>query len=73
MVKLFEGVESKVVHVVCRKRNNNEKLIAAALRRETDAMTSQPLLRSSHLTFSFKDHCFLFAAEITAEFIATQK
>ncbi|GBL90244.1 hypothetical protein AVEN_130356-1 [Araneus ventricosus] len=36
-------------------------------------MSSQPQLQSTHPTFSFKDHCFLCAAEIAAEFIAKQK
>ncbi|GBM77031.1 hypothetical protein AVEN_67135-1 [Araneus ventricosus] len=71
--KLLEGLKSKVVHDVCRKRYNNEKLIAASLRRGSDVTTSQPQLRSTHPKFSFKDHCFLCAAEITAEFIAKQK
>ncbi|KAG5890230.1 hypothetical protein JTB14_028771 [Gonioctena quinquepunctata] len=32
--KLLVGLKSIVVHDACRKRYNNEKLIAAALRRE---------------------------------------
>ncbi|GBM41424.1 hypothetical protein AVEN_129620-1 [Araneus ventricosus] len=71
--KLLEGLKSIVVHDVCRKRYNNEKLIAASLRRGSDVTTPQPQLRSTHSTFSFKDHCFLCEAEITAEFIAKQK
>ncbi|KAK0174330.1 hypothetical protein PV327_010114 [Microctonus hyperodae] len=34
-IKLLQGLESIVVHDVCRKRYNNEKLIAASLRRGT--------------------------------------
>lgn len=72
-VKLLAGLKSIVVHDVCRKRYNNEKLIAASLRRGSDATKPQPLLRSSHPAFSFKDRCFLCTEEITAEFIAKQK
>lgn len=71
--KLLEGLTSIVVHEVCRKRYNNEKLIAASLRRGSDVPTPQLHLRFTHPTFSFKDHCFLCAAEITAEFLAKQK
>ncbi|KAG5888631.1 hypothetical protein JTB14_022647 [Gonioctena quinquepunctata] len=71
--KLLVGLKSIVVHDACRKRYNNEKLIAAALRRGSDGTTSQVQLRSTRPTFSFKNHCFLCAAEITAEFISKQK
>ena len=71
--KLLLGLKSIVVHDVCRKRYNNEKLMAVALRRGSDGTTSQLQLRFSRPTFSFKNHCFLCAAEITAEFISKQK
>ncbi|KAG5872122.1 hypothetical protein JTB14_013442 [Gonioctena quinquepunctata] len=71
--KLLVGLKSIVVHDACRKRYNNEKLIAAALRRGSDGTTSQVQLRSTRPTFSFKNHCFSCAAEITAEFISKQK
>lgn len=71
--KLLVGLTSIVVHDVCRKRYNNEKLIAASLRRGSDVTTSHSQLRSTLPTFSFRNHCFLCAAEITAEFIAKQK
>ncbi|KAG5869947.1 hypothetical protein JTB14_026234 [Gonioctena quinquepunctata] len=71
--KLLVGLKSIVVHDACRKRYNNEKLIAAALRRGSDGTTSQVQLRSTRPTFSCKNHCFLCAAEITAEFISKQK
>lgn len=67
------GPRSILVHDVCRKQYNNEKLIAASLRRESVATTSQSQLRSARATFSFAEHCFLCAAVITAEFIAKQK
>ena len=71
--KLLEGLKSIVVYNTCRKRYNNEKLISASLRRESDGAPSHPQLRSTIPIFSFRDHCFLCTAEITAEFIAKQK
>ncbi|KAG5881216.1 hypothetical protein JTB14_037063 [Gonioctena quinquepunctata] len=39
--KLLVGLKSIVVHDACRKRYNNGKLIAAALRRRSDGTTAQ--------------------------------
>lgn len=71
--KLLERLKSIIVYEICRKWYNNDKLIIASLRRGSDSTTSQPQQRSTPPTFSFRDHCFLCAAEITAEFIAKQK
>lgn len=72
-VKFLRGKTSIAVHNGCRKRYNNEKLIAAYLRRGGEASSSTVQRRSAEVQFSFRDHCFLCADKITAEFLEKQK
>lgn len=73
-IQLLEGLQSIVVHDGCRKKYIHEKYIAAAVRRGSNVTTPRVQLRSTTPpTFPFKDHCFLCATEITADFIAKQK
>lgn len=69
--RLLEGVQEVAIHVACQKKYNNERLILASLRRESQTPTPTPRpTRSSNasLSFDFDNKCFLCDEMATEEY-----
>ena len=69
---LLKNVIEIKVHSACQKQYNNEKLIAAFLKRDESKPVPGPSRRSSGPAYTFKNHCFLSGNEVPKDFLEKQ-